>query len=103
MFATGATMGLAEWIVDDTCLVNFVVEIILCMPFSTHCGERQDKKKEKKPHFDRLRQAVATLGRKKIYAVVRDFFPIALAESLYTFGKNWLFVSLFLVFYPRHH
>ena len=23
MFATGVTMGLAEWIIDDTCLVNF--------------------------------------------------------------------------------
>ena len=22
MFATGLTMGLAEWIIDDTCLVN---------------------------------------------------------------------------------
>ena len=24
MFATGVTMGLAEWIIDDTCLVVFV-------------------------------------------------------------------------------
>ena len=23
MFATGVTMGLAEWIIDDTCLVEF--------------------------------------------------------------------------------
>ena len=23
MFATGATVGLAEWIIDDTCLVSF--------------------------------------------------------------------------------
>ena len=23
MFATGVTMGLAEWIIDDTCLVYF--------------------------------------------------------------------------------
>ena len=24
MFATGVTVGLAEWIIDDTCLVHFV-------------------------------------------------------------------------------
>ena len=25
MFATGETVGLAEWIIDDTCLVIFLV------------------------------------------------------------------------------
>ena len=28
MFATGVTMGLAEWIIDDTCLVNICFNII---------------------------------------------------------------------------
>ena len=28
MFATGVTMGLAEWIIDDTCLV-FLIFVIL--------------------------------------------------------------------------
>ena len=26
MIATGRTVGLAEWIIDDTCLVNFTSE-----------------------------------------------------------------------------
>ena len=26
MFATGVTMGLAEWIIDDTVLLKFIVE-----------------------------------------------------------------------------
>ena len=25
MFATGVTMGLAEWFIDDTCLVGFIL------------------------------------------------------------------------------
>ena len=35
MFATGVTMGLAEWIIDDTCLVVVVfkhfIEICTCL------------------------------------------------------------------------
>ena len=27
MFATGVTMGLAEWIIDDTCIVMIVLEL----------------------------------------------------------------------------
>ena len=26
MFPTGETVGLAEWIIDDTCLVHFIFE-----------------------------------------------------------------------------
>ena len=26
MFATGVTMGLAEWIIDDTCLVPIIIK-----------------------------------------------------------------------------
>ena len=26
MFASGVTMGLAEWIIDDTCLVLYIIE-----------------------------------------------------------------------------
>ena len=29
MFATGVTMSLAEWIIDDTCLVSFVSFILV--------------------------------------------------------------------------
>ena len=29
MFATGVTMGLAEWIIDDTCLVFFAFFVII--------------------------------------------------------------------------
>ena len=28
MFATGETVGLAEWIIDDTCLVTFLSDLI---------------------------------------------------------------------------
>ena len=27
MFATGETVGLAEWIIDDTCLVSIILSI----------------------------------------------------------------------------
>ena len=27
MYASGVTMGLAEWIIDDTCLVIFVIAL----------------------------------------------------------------------------
>ena len=30
MFATGETVGLAEWIIDDTCLVKNVIININC-------------------------------------------------------------------------
>ena len=31
MFATGVTVGLTEWIIDDTCLVNLIDGQITCM------------------------------------------------------------------------
>ena len=29
MFATGETVGLAEWIIDDTCLVKIYLNMLL--------------------------------------------------------------------------
>ena len=34
MFATGMTMGLAEWITDDTCLVLIILQLILHLMMS---------------------------------------------------------------------
>ena len=34
MFATGETVGLAEWIIDDTCLVTFILDDITYLIFS---------------------------------------------------------------------
>ena len=39
MFATGVTMGLAEWIIDDTFLVNFI---------STHLSHIEHRKRYKR-------------------------------------------------------
>ena len=36
MFATGETVGLAEWIIDDTCLVNIVNTYFRCEIIITH-------------------------------------------------------------------
>ena len=30
MFTPGETVGLAEWIIDDTCLVKFALTIKIC-------------------------------------------------------------------------
>ena len=37
MIATGKTVGLAEWIIDDTCLVTFNLEQVKVSKHMKHC------------------------------------------------------------------